>query len=252
MNLRTFSSMSDTTKPTFFHINPLEMLAFLLAFVIFTPIGTVSHEYGHVLAAQMRGYETKLHYASTDWNAEADKKKLEVLYLENEEDILAGRPFADKNEMEAIVKKLKNDSLFNTLGGPIQTMLTGTIGLVFLFFRRKSIAQNGLKLIDWLGVFLALFWLREVFNIYSSVSDKIFGIGQSFYGGDEARISTMLGFSPGVIPIICGLLGLCVFIYVLFKIIPLQKRLSFIIGGLLGGLLGLYLWLQWLGPIVLP
>ena len=50
-----------------------------------------------------------------------------------------------------------NDSLFITIGGPLQTILTGTLGLLMLVLRRKSIYKNGMKTLDWLFVFLSLF-----------------------------------------------------------------------------------------------
>ena len=36
-------------------------------FILFTPIGTISHEYGHIAVAKLLGYKTTLHYASMNW-----------------------------------------------------------------------------------------------------------------------------------------------------------------------------------------
>ena len=40
------------------------LIYFSLGFVLFTIIGTVSHEYGHIIVAKSLGYETTLHYGS--------------------------------------------------------------------------------------------------------------------------------------------------------------------------------------------
>lgn len=236
----------------YFKIYPLQLLFFTIAFIVVTPIGTVSHELGHVVAAQIMGYETKLSYSSTYWNAEKINQELEILYLENEQDIIDKKHFRDKPRFDYLISKFKTDSIINTSGGPIQTMLTGTIGLIFLYFRRKNTQAKNFKWIDWLGVFLSLFWLRETFNLFSSVSRKIFGSGTTFFGGDEARISIMLNLPPGLIPVICGLVGLVISLYVIFRIIPAEKRFTFILSGLLGGSVGLYLWMNILGPSLLP
>ena len=40
------------------------LIYFSLGFVLFTIIGTVSHEYGNIIVAKSLGYETTLHYGS--------------------------------------------------------------------------------------------------------------------------------------------------------------------------------------------
>ncbi|MGV6832650.1 MAG: hypothetical protein ACWA5P_13945 [bacterium] len=77
------------------------------------------------------------------------------------------------------------------IGGPLQTIITGIIGLI-IFWRRKKINKNGLRLFDWLGVFLALFWLRQVFNLTISIFSELIKPDGSYFGGDEKKISELL------------------------------------------------------------
>jgi hypothetical protein len=62
----------------------------------------------------------------------------------------------------------------------------------------------------------------------------------------------MLEIPIWIIPVTLGLIGLTIAVFVIFKLIPFEKRLSFIIGGFLGGLLGFYLWMVVVGPKILP
>ena len=75
------------------------------------------------------------------------------------------------------------------------------------FFRRKIIKHDRLSFLDWIAVFLSLFWLREVFNLTMSVLIGIFNANTDYFGGDEAIISEMLELPAGIIPIILGLCG---------------------------------------------
>lgn len=73
-----------------------------------------------------------------------------------------------------------------------------------------------------------------------------------YFAGDEAKISEYLELPIGIIPIVLGTLGLLVSIFVIFRVVPLKLRLTFIIGGLIGGVGGFVLWMNIFGPIILP
>jgi hypothetical protein len=126
-----------------------------------------------------------------------------------------------------------NDEVFYVLEGTISIMV-------------------GDKWIDWLAVFLSLFWLREVFNLAMSIAFELISPDGSFFSGDEVYISRGLGLWEGTIPLLLGALGILVSAYVIFRIIPPQIRLTFFVSGLLGGGLGFVLWVDILGPILLP
>ena len=231
-------------------LQPFYLFLFSVAFILFTIVGTLTHEYGHIAVAKTLGYETTLHYGSMNWDRSEIYKELNSIYTENQNEIENGLPFQEKEDFEKRIKKLKRDNLYVILGGPIQTMLTGILGLMLLYFRNEKIKRNGLQLFDWFAVFLSLFWLREVFNLVMSVSKGL--MGGNYFGGDEAKISRLLEFPVGAVPILLGFLGLIVSLFVVFKVVSKEIRFTFIIGGLIGGISGFILWLRILGPIILP
>lgn len=231
-------------------INFLEILWISIAFIIATIIGTLSHEYGHIAVAKHLGYQTSLHYGSMNFYNN-DKKQFDEIYIKNKFSIENNTDFSEKLQFEKLEKKLTSDNLLITIGGPFQTILTGTIGLILLLFRRKKIQQNGMKIVDWLYVFLSLFWLREVFNLVTSVAGAILFRKKNYFG-DEKVIENILEIPSGSVAIPLAIIGLLISIFVIFKIIPIEKRLIFLIGGMFGGILGFILWLRILGPIILP
>jgi hypothetical protein len=54
-----------------------------IVFILFTAIGTVSHEYGHISVAKIYGYETSLHYGSMNYYPKgySEDKDLKALQL---------------------------------------------------------------------------------------------------------------------------------------------------------------------------
>ena len=248
-----------------FKFQPQLFFLLTLGFVLFTAIGTVSHEYGHILVAKAYGYETQLHYGMASFNPPGYKDDPSYIALDSLFKEYPETPYLDLHEN---VRKLhqkhhdilqerywsddSNDGLFITMGGPAQTMLTGICGLLILFFRRKLRAQQGFKLVDWLGAFLSLFWLREVFNLVMSTTRELISPNGEWFGGDEEVISTELGLWDGTFSMLLGMIGLALSLYVIFKVVPSPKRFTFIVSGLVGGILGFVLWMDVLGPILLP
>ncbi|MCF8371254.1 MAG: hypothetical protein K9H64_06515 [Bacteroidales bacterium] len=232
-------------------LQPYYLLLFSIAFLFCTVIGTVTHEFGHIVVAKFLGYETTLHYSSMSYDKVDRNAELIPIYTEYRYEIENDLQFPRKKEYESIIKKIYlTDPLLIKMGGPFQTILTGLIGLLMLYFRKEKIKKNGFKLFDWIAVFLSLFWLREVFNLVMSISSGIFD--GSYFGGDEAKISKILEIPTGTIPIILGVLGLLVSLYIVFKVIPKEKRFDFIIAGFIGGISGYILWMNIIGPRILP
>lgn len=226
------------------------LVQFAFGFILCTIIGTLSHELGHVSVARILGYETTLHYGSMNWDTESHYKELRDIYSQYKTEIESGLDFPRKEELKMKQKKVDGHTLLILLGGPVQTMLTGTFGLLFLYWRRKFIRQYSLKLIDWAAIFMALFWLREAFNLLISVAGGFFS--GRYFGGDEFNISQLLELPGGAIPIISGILGMMLSAYTVFKWVPKNKRFTFILGGFAGGISGFVLWMYILGPVLLP
>jgi hypothetical protein len=205
-----------------------KLIPLILSFMLFVPIGTISHEYGHVLVAEYLGYNTVLHYNSMN--------------------------LVNNNQIDENVKIEKNNfhSFLITIGGPIQTILTGTFGFILVLNRRKRNLFSKLNFLEWLYIFLALFWLRQIFNLVFSFISEIIAPNGSYFGGDEPWISEYLGLNRGTIPIFFCITGIIVFVYICIKIIPKNIRIPFIISCPIGGLLGYFLWMNVLGPQLMP
>lgn len=227
---------------------------FSIAFILFTLIGTLSHEYGHILVAKSLGYKTTLHYGSMSYqkyNTNINDTIIKI-FERNKFAIKNKKEFPEKVRFYSLVKKQQNDSFLISLGGPIQTMLTGIIGFLLLYIRNKITTINFSK-IDWLYVFLALFWLRQLFNPIYSFLRRLINNKASYFGrGDETEIAEFLNIPKGTFDVIFGLSGLIISLFVIFKFIPLKYRLTFVISGLIGGSLGFYIWMYKIGPIILP
>ena len=149
-----------------------EVILLSLGFLIFAIIGTISHEIGHLVAAKALGYNTTFHYGSLSFDNSELNNELDSIYIRNQFAIDNELPYDEKKKFERKYDKLASDELKVLLAGPIQTIITGLIGFQFLIFRKKKIKENGLKLLDWVLVFLSLFWLREIFNLILNDNKK--------------------------------------------------------------------------------
>jgi len=185
--------------------------------MLFTVIGTLSHELGHIVVAEILGYETTLHFSSMNWDSK-------LLYSSQHD-------------------------LFILIGGPFQTMLTGCLGLSILLMRRNRIK---FELIDWIAIFLSLFWLRPVFNFIVYFSSALVFQNGSYFGGDELKIALLLDVWEGTFTVLFSVLGALISIYLLFNIVPKKYQLTFLLSGILGGICGFLIWFKCLGPILLP
>lgn len=210
-----------------------------------TITGTLSHELGHIAVAKMLGYKTTLHYGSMEYQSKylAYSNQLYKKYRE-----LSYVPEAELNLLNKLKSNHKQDGFWITLAGPIQSMLTGMIGLIILWVRKNK----NPKWIDWIAIFLAFFWARPIFNLGSGLVQKILNPKKSPFGGDEAKLSNYYDLPPGFFGILAAAIGLLICTYVVFYFIPKNDRLHFILSGILGSSLGFLLWFEGIGPIILP
>ncbi|WP_034921339.1 hypothetical protein [Gillisia sp. CAL575] len=229
-----------------------KFLKFVFAFILFVIIGTHTHELGHLFVAELLGYKTTLHFASIDYDSSKLNNELDSIYIQNKIEIEAGKYFEEKELFERKLEKLNYDSFLVTLGGPLQTILTGFFGLLLISTRSKKIKKSGFSSIDWISVFLSLFWLREIYVLFHSfLYEMVFKEG-NYFGGDERYISEYFGLHPSVVPIGLALIGFAVATYILFYYIPKKYQSVFIMSGCLGGIVGIAVWYFLLGPILLP
>lgn len=232
-----------------YKINLKKLLILILCFVIFTPIGTITHELGHIIVAKYLGYDTQLKYSSTEWNNDF-KKEVIKLYNNNQFEIEKKVFFKDKKTYDVKIKKYNQDELIISIGGVLMTIIIGSIGFVLLFNSQKR--KNNLSCRDWLLVFFTLFWSREVLNLIKGIINGFIFNKGVFFSGDELKISEQLNIYQGMSSIILGIIGLVLITILILKIIPIKLRLTFIISGLLGGILGFIIWMKYLGPFILP
>jgi hypothetical protein len=224
-----------------------------LGFIVFTVLGTLTHEIGHYTAARVQGYNATIHYGYADCSMNHDDWRfMTVTWTRYRNEMRAHLPYPGKERFESIVRKSEKANFLITLGGPLQTMLTGTIGLfLMLVFRRRFFSSEKLSLWLWMILFLSLFWLRQPFNFIMALAFfPIFGrIGSM---GDESVLAGMLHLPFWLLSLITAIIGIIVLIVVVFRFVPLKQRLTFISAGLAGGLTGFVLWLEIFGKMMLP
>jgi hypothetical protein len=198
----------------------------LIVFVFLTIIGTVLHELGHYIVAKYYDFKPSLHYSHVSFH-----NSISMTDIEN----------------NTILKKRY---LLIFIAGPIQTITTAIAGLILLFFR-KNRRKEKFTLLDWVGVFLSLFWLRQSFNLMISVLRYIV-TGNLKSNGDEVIIANNLNLPPLSLDILLGAAGFVVLYFVTFKVIPKNIRKNFIVGGFIGGVIGFIIWFYFLGKVIFP
>lgn len=237
-------------------LKPKLLLLFTLTFIFFVPIGTLSHEGGHIAVAQMLGYDTELFYGSAKWDQSTLLEMRKAFYDKYASEIKNNTDFPEREDYDKFVQKWGSDSFKITVGGPLETILTSIFGLMILFFRREKQRINGFTLLYlyWLAVFLSLFWLRTTFNVLYSVVRALWAGRTPLVGSisDETRMAAYLDLPSWIFSVSLGLTGLLVALFVVFGVVPQEKRLTFILAGLIGGIVGYVLWLDMLGPILMP
>lgn len=225
-------------------INLTHLFQTITLFIFMTIIGTLSHEFGHILVARYYGYETQLHFGSASFKG-GKFNELNKIFKRNSIAIINHTNFTERENFEELQSKIKAENLFIRWGGPLQTMLTGSIGFILLLLYRKK--DNW---IQWVLIYLSLFWTREVFNFIHYIVNTIF-LGKNSKG-DEMKIAKYYGFPEWSLISLFALIGFIICTYTIFYIVPKEKRNSFILGGSIGGILGFYLWMKQIGPILLP
>ena len=196
-------------------------IVLFLSFIAATIIGTLSHEFGHYIVAKHLGYEARIRYAATSWRS-------------------PDGPVSEDNQVAIL------------LGGPLQTILTGSIGLLFLWVFRKRFCESvKLSFGQWLAIFVALFWLRQTANFCVWLS-SYFLDGQFSQRSDEIRIAKYFKLPDWSITSITAFIGVMVLVIVIFRFIPSSQRITFLTAGFMGGIAGYYLWIVQFGQYIMP
>lgn len=223
-----------------------------LSFILFTIIGTLTHECGHYVAGKLLGIQSTVHYGYTTIETEDFNPELQKIYERYRVEIEHKRAFPLKDKYDSLIKNLDRNEFYFIVGGPLQTMLTGTIGLVIILCYKKSFRiATTLRLRQWMAIFLSLFWLRELANCVVMLTMMLFTNKRSFRN-DEVKIAEYFGCHFTFVTIVTALVALIIGVVITFKFVPLMQRKTFIAAGFAGGVAGYILWLYILGPIILP
>lgn len=233
-------------------INRKLFIILSLVFIAATVIGTLSHELGHYLVAKTYGFKASISYAYVDYNNSDVMDSISVITSKYLVQIKRDEPFSDKETYDRLVAKYLKNNFWVIVGGPLQTLLTGTIGLLLLFTWQRSFrTTQTLAGRQWLVIFITLFWLRETANLVMWFGSFLL-TGEISYSADEIKIARYLNLPFWLIMTIFGLIGAVVLHTVIFKFIPKQQRITFIVAGLAGGITGYILWIMLLGPVLMP
>ena len=215
-------SLFGNAITTYFSFNSRLLFYLIAGFVLATIIGTITHELGHYVVAKSLGYNAEINYGSTSWTKKPNQIKKDT------------------------------DNFCISAGGPIETMATGSIGLLLLFiFRKKFYSADRLNLLQWVIVFTSLFWLRQTANFLTWIGGYMI-TGRFSLRSDEIILARLLNFPIWSISIVTAFAGILVLTLVVFKFIPALQRFTFLLAGIIGGIAGYIIWLHLLGPMIMP
>ncbi len=233
-------------------IEPKLFSVLSFSFIFFTIIGTLSHEMGHYTIAKLKGFKgSTINYASSNPGTSEEDEILDSIYSIYKTQIDANTPFPAKNLWNTTIQKYSRNHLWITLGGPLQTMLTGTIGFILLLLSGSKTPADSLSFKQWSFVFLSLFWLRQTTNFVVGLG-VLLASGKHATTGDEIRLADQLGIPIYSIQTPTALIGIGILVYIVFKVIPQQQRITFLAAGAFGGVTGYLFWLQSFGKIIMP
>lgn len=206
-----------------FVIDKKLLVYLIVAFMLMTVIGTLTHEMGHYMVARYLGYHPTINYASTNMHTGEGSQVM----------------FA-------------SDSFWITWGGPFITMFAGTMGFILLFiFCQSYYSTDRLEFKHWTLIFLALFWLRQPTVFCLWFANKFLN-AKLASRTDEIKIAGNLQLPEWLILILSAVIGAAVLLIVIFRFIPIAQRFTFVLAGLIGGIAGYLLWMYVAGPALLP
>ncbi len=226
-------------------------LIIYFSFILFTVIGTLTHEFGHFIVGRFLGYKSVMHYGYTSWGENPIlENKMNVIYQRNKDAIQSKKDYDEKPTMFKLFKIDTENRFWMTLGGPFTNILVGSIGFMLVIWLRKrdNIASTNFH---WLCLFLTFFWMRQTTNLIAWVVKTPIHRG-TINSGDEIKLAYHLNLPLGSIIWVTGIMGLLICGYAILKFVPKDKLRTFLISGFLGGISGIILWLKILGPIILP
>lgn len=234
-----------------FAFKPKLFLVLIFNFMIMTVVGTLTHELGHYTAARLLGYHASINYRSTDTDFSPIYDQITAIRKNTPDVIQRAKNDPQRLLFFALNNKLGYDSFLISISGPLQTMLTGSFGLICLFlYQKRLLNSEQISIKAWALIFLALFWLRQTANAFMYLV-TIFVNPASAINSDEHHIAFFLDWPSWSIILPSALVGSAVLGYVIY-ILPKTIRFTFITAGCVGGVFGFAGWFFWLGRVLMP
>ena len=225
---------------------------FTLAFMVTSVTATLSYGIGQIVMAKYLGYDASIHFNRVYWDRTSVEEELQDIYNAYPFEIDQQISFPGEDIYWDKKEKLNRDELYITLGGPLIILFIGLFGYLGLMFNKNRILSFGLRIIDWGMIFLSMFFLRYVFNLFVPRLINMPESSPYYLEENEVKLSGLLGLPAEGLSVVLGTIGILASLYVILTIIPEYLRLSFIFSSFLGGGLGLFLWMELLGPVLMP
>jgi len=232
-------------------------IRYTFLFFLFTIIGTLSHEMGHWLVARCLGYDARVHFASTEIAYEQDSsfQKMIALQNANSKAILLGEDFPNSARYKELSSAFWRKNSFILWGGVIQTLLVSFVCSSVIWRRKKrkvfpDLDASYFNLSEGLLVLGALFILRPLFNFIPAIPGLI--QGNMHFNSDEYKLATWYSLPPLLLMIIFSVFGFLVLSWIVFWVVPHAYRRAFCLAGIIGGLSGFFIWMMWLGQLLIP
>lgn len=254
--------MKENFQSRFVFDIPLFAGLFFL-FVLFYGIESFTHECGHYIAARVVGHrQPVIHYKSTDTGRNALQEEFRW-FGKTYKDKIARRERLPNHERYAEVctqledaweqmkaQKFTREHAIIAMAGPLETVLTGMVGLLIMLYKRKKFEQaERLKVWQWIVVFAALFWLVPAVGLFAGIAFMVVP-GLSDTSSDIYRMCLHFGINNSVVYLAMGALGVMA-VVATFKLVPRKQRLTLGMALIVGGTTGYFLW-NIVGPVVLP
>jgi hypothetical protein len=187
----------------------MQKLKITIWFFLAAIAGTLLHECGHYAAGILLGGSPVIRYRSTVFGGAS------------------------------------GDFIF-TLGGPLQTIVTGALGFIGLMWTARKETIDAYRTKHLLWIVLTFFWSREVLRALLCMLPYETG-----WPADESKLLNALN-----VPLHIGYIALLIvfgalLLYVTLSVVK-EHRKELVIYGVAGSIIGWVAWMYWLGPLLLP
>ena len=228
-----------------------------VAVLCFVPFGAILHELGHFVPEWALGLDPVLHYASVT----SDRTRLPALReyverirpaMEDPANPVGSRlrlerlPPEERARIASLRAEIARAEVITRGLGPVQNALWGTLGIALVAAGRRWGSGDGLRAWAWGGATLATMWFRPIMNLPGAVVT-------GSVRGDEAQVVLNLGVGHLHLPLLAAeavVAATCLIGTV--ALLPRADRAPWVVGAALGGGVGVLLWHNVVGPVLLP